>query len=157
MVRFTTPGYNWPIPIEKPISGYSDAATANPGQSYVSSDGISWIDSTSIWSNTNVCIKAIAAIVLPSPDLTGLVVYPNPFEPAKGHTRVTFEALTEGVTIRIFSLSGELVRKQEVPFQYSWNWDGKNMNGEELARGIYLWVVTNADGKMKRDKIAIIR
>ena len=113
------------------ISGYSDAATANPGQSYVSSDGTSWTDITSIWSNTNVCIKAIAGIVLPSPDLIDLIVYPNPFEPGKGHTKVTFEALTEQATIRIFTLSGELVRKEELSFQYSWDWDGKNMNGEE--------------------------
>jgi len=157
VVKFTTPGYNWPIPIEYPISGYSDAATANPGQSYVSSDGTSWTDITSIWSNTNVCIKAIAGIVLPSPDLTGLVVYPNPFEPAKGHTKVTFEALTEEVTIRIFTLSGELVRKEELPFQYSWDWDGKNMNGEELARGVYIWVVTNAAGEKKAGKVAVLK
>lgn len=156
VVKFTTSGYIWPIPIEYPISGYSDAATANPGQSYVSSDGTSWTDITSIWSNTNVCIKAIAEIVLPSPDLTGLIVYPNPFEPAKGHTKVTFEALTEEVTIRIFTLSGELVREVELPFQYCWNWDGKNMNGEELARGVYVCVITNPAGEMKIRKIAII-
>jgi len=157
VVKFTTPGYDWPIPIEYPISGYSDAATANPGESYASSDGTSWTDITSIWSNTNVCIKAIARIVLPSPNLTGLVVYPNPFESAKGHTRVTFQALTEEVIIRIFALSGELVRKAELAFQYSWDWDGKNMNGEDLARGIYIWVVTNAAGEEKSGKIAVLK
>ncbi|GAF82584.1 unnamed protein product, partial [marine sediment metagenome] len=157
VVKFTTPGYNWPIPMEYPISGYSDAATANPGQSYVSSDGTSWTDITSIWSNTNVCIKTIARIVLPSPNLTDLVVYPNPFESAKGHTRVTFQALTEEVIIRIFALSGELVRKAELAFQYSWDWDGKNMNGEDLARGVYIWVVTNAAGEEKAGKIAVLK
>jgi len=157
VVKFTTPGYNWPIPIEYPISGYSDAATANPGESYASSDGTSWTDITSIWSNTNVCIKAIARIVLPSPNLTGLVVYPNPLESAKGHTGVTFQALTEEVIIRIFALSGELVRKAELAFQYSWDWDGKNMNGEDLARGIYIWVVTNTAGEEKSGKIAVLK
>jgi len=89
--------------------------------------------------------------------LEDLIVYPNPFEPAKGHTKVTFEALTEEVTIRIFTLSGELVRKEELPFQYSWDWDGKNMNGEELARGVYIWVVTNAAGEKKAGKVAVLK
>jgi len=89
--------------------------------------------------------------------LEDLIVYPNPFEPAKGHTKVTFEALTEEVTIRIFTISRELVRKEELPFQYSWDWDGKNMNGEELARSVYVWVVTNAAGEKKAGKIAVLK
>lgn len=85
-----------------------------------------------------------------------LIVYPNPFDPAQGHTKVTFEALTEEVTIRIFTLSGELVRKVELPFQYRWNWDLKNMNAEGVARGIYFCVVTNLAGEMKIVKIAVL-
>jgi len=90
-------------------------------------------------------------------DLTGLIVYPNPFDPAQGHTKVTFKALTEEVTIRIFTLSGELVREVELPFQYYWNWDLKNENSEAVARGVYLYVVTNAEGEMKRGKFAVLK
>jgi serine protease len=102
-------------------------------------------------------IDAAAALLgMVAPDLTGLIVYPNPFEPAEGHTEVTFQALTEEVTIRIFTLSGELVRKVELPFQYSWSWDVKNEDGEELARGVYLYVVTNEAGEKKTGKIAVL-
>ena len=156
VVKFTTPGYSWPIPIEYPISGYSDAATANAGESYVGSDGSSWTDITSIWSNTNVCIKAVAGPVPVAPDLTTLIFYPNPVEPAKGHTEVTFQALTEEVTIRIFTLSGELVRKVELPYQYSWSWNLKNEQGEDVARGGYLGVVTNEAGEKRTGKIAVL-
>lgn len=89
--------------------------------------------------------------------LEDLIVYPNPFDPAQGHTKVTFEALTEEVTIRIFTLSGELVREVELPFQYRWNWDLRNERNEEVARGTYLGVVINVAGEKKIIKIAVIK
>ena len=60
VVKLTTPNYKYPVPLEQPISNYSGGATASPGQSYISSDGISWTDLTSVYSNSNVCIKAFA-------------------------------------------------------------------------------------------------
>jgi len=97
----------------------------------------------------------LSAIV--ASDLTGLIVYPNPVEPARGHTEVTFEALTEEVTIRIFTLSGELVRRVELSYQYSWSWNLKNEQGEDVARGGYVCLVTNTAGEIKRVKIVILK
>jgi subtilisin family serine protease len=90
-------------------------------------------------------------------NLEGLIVYPNPFRPAVGHTRITFAALTEKATIRIFNIAGELVKKQDVSGRYSWDWDVKNTDGDELARAIYIWVVTNPAGEKRTGKIAIIK
>jgi C1A family cysteine protease len=61
VVQLRTPGYNFPIPIEEPQQGYTSAATARAGQSYVSSDGNSWRDLTSRVANANVCLKAFTA------------------------------------------------------------------------------------------------
>jgi len=58
VVKLSTPGYNYPIPLEYPYSGYSSAARANAGESYVSRDGNSWNDITGYYDNTNVCLKA---------------------------------------------------------------------------------------------------
>jgi C1A family cysteine protease/PKD repeat protein len=58
VLKLTTPGCNYPIAVETPISDYSSKATANPGQSFISSDGNTWHDITGFISNTNVCIKA---------------------------------------------------------------------------------------------------
>jgi len=157
VVKFTTLGYDFPIPIEDSYPGYSDEATANAGESYVSSNGSFWTDITSSYSNTNVCIKAIATPPTISPDLTGLIVYPNPFEAAAGHSYVTFEALTEEVTIQIFTVSGQLVRKEEISGQYSWDWDLKNTDGEKVVRGVYIWMATNPAGEKRTGKIAIIQ
>lgn len=58
VVKLTTPGYNYPVCVEAAYSGFSDAATASLGQSYMSSNGSSWTDVAGYWANTNVCLKA---------------------------------------------------------------------------------------------------
>jgi len=61
VVKFATPSYNYPIPVEYALAEYSSQATASPGQSYVSSGGSTWTDITSYYSTMNVCIKAFFA------------------------------------------------------------------------------------------------
>ena len=56
VVQFTTPNYNYPLPVEYPISGYSSNAHAEADQSFMSSDGIEWQD-VGIY-DYNICIKA---------------------------------------------------------------------------------------------------
>ena len=58
VVELNSPNDLYPITIEYPLAGYSSKATANPGESYVSFDGKSWEDLTSILPNANVCLKA---------------------------------------------------------------------------------------------------
>lgn len=62
VVKLTTPNFDTPITLEYPVYGYSSQATASPGQSFVSSDGSSWTDMTSIITNANVCLKAFADV-----------------------------------------------------------------------------------------------
>lgn len=95
-------------------------------------------------------------MVLPG-NLESLIVYPVPFSPLKGHSQINFSGLTSDARIRIFSLTAELIEEEEVSWQYDWAWNVKNMTGEELARGIYLWIVTNTAGGRRIGKIAIIR
>jgi C1A family cysteine protease len=67
VMELTTPGYGYPVPAEVAETHYSSQATANPGQSYMSSDGVSWSDTTTIVSTMNVALKAFAsAIALPA-------------------------------------------------------------------------------------------
>lgn len=70
----TTPGLDALIPVEYPVAEYSDKATAQPGQSFVSTTGTSgeWRDLTTINGNANVCLKAFAwtESTTPTPTLT---------------------------------------------------------------------------------------
>lgn len=62
VVKLNTPGYDFPVAIEEPVSGYSSGAKAVAGQSFMSQDGSTWTDVTTWrgWGKTNVCLKAFA-------------------------------------------------------------------------------------------------
>jgi len=61
VIKFTNSTSSYPVAVEYAWLGYSDAATASPGQSYMSDDGTggSWYDVTDWDSTANVCIHAI--------------------------------------------------------------------------------------------------
>jgi C1A family cysteine protease len=58
IVELTNPSYYYPMATEEPIAGYSSKATANAGESFLSSDGNTWSDMITLNPNTNLCIKA---------------------------------------------------------------------------------------------------
>ncbi len=95
VVKLTTPGYNYPVPVEQPIKGYSSQATSNPGESYISGDGNSWSDVTSIsWcAQCNVCLKAFTSdtdVIPPTPNPMTWAVPPY----QTGTTSISMEATT---------------------------------------------------------------
>jgi hypothetical protein len=73
VVRYETPGYNYPIPAEEIYPGYSSGATSSPGQSFFSTDGTSWIDVSAWPQKTNVCIKAFTQGAGIQPTISGAV------------------------------------------------------------------------------------
>ncbi|HEY5388335.1 MAG TPA: lectin like domain-containing protein, partial [Thermoleophilia bacterium] len=66
-VKVTSPGATYPIAIEAPYAGYSSAATAEAGQSYLSPSGSLWTDLTSVTADANVCLKAYVTGSSPTP------------------------------------------------------------------------------------------
>ncbi|MDI3537770.1 MAG: hypothetical protein PWR12_583 [Eubacteriaceae bacterium] len=94
VIEYITPQAWYPVPIEAQEYNYSSAATASPGQSYISNDGGSYWQDVAISDNANVCIKAftgsqsvtLQSIAITSPankltyqlgeslDISGLVV-----------------------------------------------------------------------------------
>lgn len=64
VIRLTTPGYTYPIPMERPLAGYSTLATASAGQSYYGYAGSSWTDLNATYPNTNVALKALSQYVV---------------------------------------------------------------------------------------------
>jgi len=70
-VKMTSPGYSRPIAVEYPAANYSSGATAQAGQSYVSSTGTSWTDLTTRLTAANVCLKAyVKPFVAEPPEIT---------------------------------------------------------------------------------------
>jgi Synergist-CTERM protein sorting domain-containing protein len=49
------------VPVEQYIAGYSENATANPGEGWLSDDGVTFTDVTKVDdSNTSICVKVFA-------------------------------------------------------------------------------------------------
>lgn len=71
VIKYRTPQSNYPVPMEAPQYGYSSAASANAGESFISADGSgNWYD-TGYNDDANVCIKAF----------TGGTSVPDPPDP----------------------------------------------------------------------------
>ncbi|HOI93285.1 MAG TPA: lectin like domain-containing protein [Syntrophobacter fumaroxidans] len=58
LIRFNTPGYKYPLPVELAEPDYSSGATASANQSFYSANGSTWTDITTFDPTCNVCIKA---------------------------------------------------------------------------------------------------
>src|SRR3989339_275405 len=91
-------------------------------------------------------------------DLMTAHVYPNPFKPSLGHTKIYFSNLTSHTNVKIFNTTGELVYEEEKDTPTGeLNWDVKNLNDKEIASGVYIYMITNNNGQTKKGKLAIIR
>ena len=66
VVKFTTPGYTSPAPIEYRFPGYNSAASAGAGESFVSSNGTAWNDLGTLLPDANVNIRAFTAFNAPT-------------------------------------------------------------------------------------------
>jgi C1A family cysteine protease len=126
VIKFTTPGYRWPIAVEEYSPGYAEAAASSRGQSFMNRFGsidTVWLDvSADTVSKTNLCIKAFAepmAISVTSPA--------SGEEWRRGETRtITWEADgLAGANVIIQLMRGTSVVKtiaDPTPNDGSFNW-----------------------------------
>ncbi len=92
-----------------------------------------------------------------SRDYSQVKVYPNPVKSIDGHVQVIFMDLTENTTIKIYKISGEVVKEIKEQIGGMAVWDGKNNTGKEVASGVYLYLIKNKAGDKKTGKIAVVR
>lgn len=132
------------------------------------------IPSSSLWDGTptGASVKNISASSpLMTADLSvGLLLfgriysYPNPFEKRRPEDKVTISyvptdeerarGMTPGFKVTIYNLAGEKVRLLDGPGEVNapWRqafWDGKNDSGEEVASGIYFYLIESREERNK--------
>ena len=104
--------------------------------------------------------KGISVLEIPfttNKENTNVGLSPNPFVIGESDY-ITIEDMYSGSIIKIMTLSGNVVKKIELPYNENRiNWDGRNNNGELLDTGVYLVVVENNQYGNGVSKIAIIR
>lgn len=88
---------------------------------------------------------------------------PNPFRISANSTdRMTFYGLISGSEVKILTANGKLVRRlnpnnfNEVPGSQAY-WDGRNMEGELVSSGVYVYMITTENGESKAGKLLVIR
>ncbi len=128
---------------------------------YLKVDGLALENESGVlWVATRYGLSRFeTGVQLPPPYIDSVEVYPNPFLPSRAdHQWVTFERIPAGSVVRVYTPSGRLIKEiAEVdPVTHRAFWDGKNEPGQEVASGMYIFVVT-ADGKRSVGKIALIR
>jgi C1A family cysteine protease len=69
VINYSGSHNDYSIPIEVPIMGYSSKASSNAKQSYVSDDGLLFVDLNDLSPHSNNCIKAYALPFVDSPPL----------------------------------------------------------------------------------------
>jgi hypothetical protein len=103
-------------------------------------------------------LSIFAIVVSNVNDLADVKVFPSPFKKKDGNTKMTFSGLSgKDVTIKIFTVSGELVFKQEGVIAVSYDWPVTNDEGKDVASGVYLYHVKDTDGNKATGKFAVIK
>lgn len=95
-------------------------------------------------------------------DLNSSRAYPNPWKPGSGGrfdaAGVTFDNLTSGGSVKIFTIAGELVRELSLTAADAGAkvWNGRNTSGSKAASGVYI-VRISYGSKEKTLKLAVER
>jgi ligand-binding sensor domain-containing protein len=94
----------------------------------------------------------------PEPTSTALRMSPSPFRPADTPGGVLISGLADArSTVRVVTLSGELVQEVEVAGG-SFRWDGRDgRTGALVSSGVYLVTAVGEDGTAIVGKMAVIR
>lgn len=84
--------------------------------------------------------------------------YPNPYKPSRGHTKITFARLTNHTKLKIYNIAGEFVYddEQDTP-DGELPWDVVNNDGDKLASGVYIYLITDNAGNKAKGRFAVIK
>jgi len=95
----------------------------------------------------------------PATSLNSVKGYPNPFLLEPQQSRFYVDNLALNSAVSIFTEDGYLVKtipRSEV-LGARVSWDGTNNDGNYVASGIYVYLVTTKEGSVKAGKVAVVR
>ena len=102
---------------------------------------------------------ALASVPMARSDTSAAHAYPTPFIPSQGHDRITFTELPVQTTIKVYTISGRLVKtleKNDTTDSFVWM-PVANEQGTALASGVYVFVATQPGVAHKQGKIMVIK
>lgn len=96
---------------------------------------------------------------------TDVFVYPNPYYPNKGTGKINFVNVVTNAVLKVYTVSGELVvtlkddgtQGDLIENDGMISWNGKNRDGNVVASGIYLYMVTKEKSRVCSGKFVVIK
>lgn len=113
-----------------------------------------------IYIGTNYGLSSLkSSAIQPKDSFAKLFIYPNPFILQNGNTNsVSIDGLIKSSSIKIFSISGTLIRNLTTPGGRIGYWDGRDNSGNFVSTGIYILVAFDEGANnVATSKIAVIR
>jgi hypothetical protein len=149
-------GGSYTVPVLAALSGGAAASGGAFSAGALSLGGPSYSLAPLAGGAFSLATGAAPAVVIVESDnatLGAARCYPVPFKPSLGHTSITFTGLTRQARVRIYTVSGELVRTLDKNGGgETLDWDLRNSRGQRVASGVYLYTVKSgsqtATGKL---------
>lgn len=151
-------GGNWTMPSHGFTSGGGKVFAATP---YSASGSLGQTSSAMASGGSYSLVTGFFA-ARPSArlDLGRLHAFPTPFRKSAGHNRITFRGATTHTIVRVYTLSGWLVRTLEKHDSSTEDvvWSPVvNFAGAPLASGVYTFFAEGERGARKFGKLMIIK
>jgi hypothetical protein len=115
---------------------------------YLRADSVLTKDGRPLW-------EFVPLTIPPMTSIDSTKVFPQPFRPSK-HGHLVFGGLPREAQLRIYSITGALIRKAEDIDTGGFLWDGRNLGGKLVASGVYLYVIDSNKGR-KTGKFVVVR
>jgi len=100
-------------------------------------------------------VKAASVI---STSLSGVRAYPNPWRSDKhANSTIKFDNMPAASTVKIFTVSGHEVKSLSADSNGTASWDRTNDSGDQVASGVYIYLIIDPQGNDTSGKLAIIK
>ncbi|OGR75077.1 MAG: hypothetical protein A2X32_10295 [Elusimicrobia bacterium GWC2_64_44] len=145
-------GGAYSVPFVVSLSGGGPASGGSFSLSAMNLGGPSFSSSSPAGGAFSVITGGAPALLLVTAsargDLGAAHCYPVPFRQSDGHTKITFTGLTRAAAVRVYTVSGELVRALEKnDAGETLDWDLKNSRGQAVVSGVYVFTVKSGSQK----------
>ncbi len=123
----------------------------------INSIAVSKKDGKAYFGTLNGLSSVLTDAISPLLEFDKIICSPNPYlVPPRVNLKI--DGLVENSSVKILSLSGDLIAEFTSPGGRIASWDGKDSKGNYVASGIYIVVGFSKDGKkVGKGKIAIIK
>ncbi|MDD5361273.1 MAG: hypothetical protein PHN88_04020 [Ignavibacteria bacterium] len=123
----------------------------------VTSIAVSYIDGRAYFGSLYGLSSVQTDAIAPVADFDKIICSPNPYlVPPRVNLKI--DGLVENSSVKIITLTGEIVAEFDSPGGKIASWDGKDKKGNYVPSGIYIVVGFNKDGsKVGKGKLAVIK